>query len=1086
MISLTYILSLTHPNIEKQIEKQLMQRFLVLLIFLAITNPMQAQSSFSFNCLKDTTISCNTPCITLHTTIPDIFSSTTSYTVNQTCFRPYISPAAPGPSANLTIDDRYSPLIDITFPFSFYGNTYTKLAASTNGFLTFDNSKASTFSHYGILANGSMLSSTTGTPQDLPSSLYDGAIIMGPYHDLDPNNATSTLQMKYDVVGTAPYRKWILSYYNVPLYTTACLNLATNTHQIVLYETLGIVDVCIYNKEICLNWNYGRSMIGMQDMNKTSAIMAPSRQATSVPWGSQTMNESWRFVPTSGSSLFKRVELYTLSGSFIGIGITSNAGNNLLDVNFNNVCPSGAGDSYLVKSFYKNPDGSAVEIVATDTINVSRGENISASIVSAKCNAASTGYITITSPVGPAYEYSIDGNNWQSSNAFLNLPVGTYTIYVRKINASCISSKKISIDNTPFDASIITTPASCGSTPSGTITILPVNGTAPYLYSLNGGAFQSLNLFTNLGFGNYNIVVKDAFGCSFSTTAFISTAGPAFSGIVKNAKCGGTVGGSITLSASSGIAPYTYSIEGSAFQNSNVFNNLNGGVYSITIKDATGCSSILSFTVGTNVSIIDSVDIKMPTCFGNNNGSITVKAFGAKPFQYALNGNAYQTTNVFNNISAGIYLLHVKDSLGCIKDDSVIVLEPNIFKISTITTSASTCITPDGRITIKANGGTTPYYYSIDNGNSFTLNNFFNVKSGRYNILVKDKNGCTTTGSATVIAINDVMKLDLGPDKDLCYGDSVSLIPTTTPPADYFRWSLPAGLSDTTSGSPKASPSDTTKYYLTARTGYCERIDSITINVLHKPIANAGADTLICNNTYAILHGSATNLSGGVKYLWTPSADVASPNSATTIVRPKNSRPNPYILQVTDMYGCNFKVFDEVIVIMNAPVIAFAGNDTVASIGVPHQLFGSGGTKYLWSPSNVLNNPLLQNPLATLQNDTRFNLLVKDTLGCIGTSSVLIKTYKGTKYYVPNAFTPNGDGVNDVFRGVAPGIQATFYFKIFNRWGLLVYESKDVQKGWDGTYMGMLQPTAVYVWIIKGLDVNSKPVELRGTVTLIR
>ena len=211
-----------------------MHKFLALMVVIIMLNSARGQNSFSFNCTKDTSIICTTSCITLNTSLPDIHASTSTYVADQlsshTCFRGYTDPSIPNLSANLLIDDRYSPVIDITFPFSFFGTTYNQLIASTNGFLSFDISKTLTFSHYGILANGSQLSATQGTPQDLPSALYDKALIMGPYHDLDPNNSLSTQQIKYEVVGTAPYRKWILTYYNEPLYTTACLNLNKNTH----------------------------------------------------------------------------------------------------------------------------------------------------------------------------------------------------------------------------------------------------------------------------------------------------------------------------------------------------------------------------------------------------------------------------------------------------------------------------------------------------------------------------------------------------------------------------------------------------------------------------------------------------------------------------------------------------------------------------------------------------------------------------------------------------------------------------------------------------------------------------------------
>lgn len=1066
-----------------------MHRLLALLVFVHIVNPIQAQNSFSFNCTIDTSISCNTQCITLKATIPDIYSSTNSYTVNRitdyTCFRPYVNPALQGPSANLTIDDRYSPVIDITFPFSFFGTTYNKLIASTNGFISFDTSKKLTFSHFGILRNGSTLSSLSGIPEDLPSSLYDKALIMGPYHDLDPNNSLSTQQIKYDVIGTAPYRKWVLSYYNVPLYTTACLNLNPNTQQIVLYETLGIVEVFVFDKDICTNWNSGRAMIGMQDFVKVSSIMAPGRQASDAPWGTQGMNESWRFVPAAGQSLFKRVELYTLSGGFVTSGNISSASNNLLDVTFNNVCPPAAGGSYIVKSFYKNPNGSSNEIVSTDTINISRGEPVSINILPPNCAAGSTGDVSILSPAGVQYEYSIDGVNWQAS-ALFKLPAGTYTIRARIKGSNCISSKIISVFPDTFDASIKTIITACPGPITASIEITPAKGTAPYSYSLNGVAFQSSNIFTNLVAGTYRVLVNDAAGCTFSTDVSISPTNLATAS-VTNTVCSKSGTGTITVTPGFGISPYTYSLNGGGSQSSNIFTGLVAGKYSITVTDATSCSYTFDAVVAADALISAKINTIMPTCYGGSNGSLTVHpSSSTSRYTFSLNTNPFQTDSTFKNLVVGNYILHIKDSLGCIKDTAIVLNQPNLFRISTITTSASTCSTPDGGIFIKANGGTTPYQYSIDSGKTFTSNNFFSVVADLYLIKIKDANGCLAQDTTTVDAFDKAIKVNLGADKIICQGSSITLTPNTSSHAKFYTWSPSIGLNDSTSASPIATPLDTATYILTAKSIVCTGSDTVTINVLHKPIADAGPDTTICYNTFATLRGSAINLSGVVKYLWSPPGDIINPNSATTLVRPGNVKANSYTLQVSDTYGCNFKVYDQVSVIMKPPVPAFAGNDTVASVGIPMQLYGSGGVKYLWSPANVLDNSLNQNPIALLANDTKFNLIVRDTLGCVGTSSVTVKVYKGTNYYVPNAFTPNGDGLNDVFQAIAPGIQVTDYFRIFNRWGKLLFETRDARKGWDGTYSGVPQPSAVYVWIIKGVDVKQNMVELKGTVTLIR
>ncbi|HEY8660724.1 MAG TPA: gliding motility-associated C-terminal domain-containing protein [Hanamia sp.] len=1066
-----------------------MHKLFTLVLFFALTKTTIGQNNFSFNCRKDTTIECTTSCLTLNTTIPDIHASTNLYTVNQitalTCFRGYIDPSTPGPSANLLIDDRYSPPIDITFPFSFFGTTYSQLIASTNGFLSFDISKTGKFSHFGILKNGVVLSANAGVPEDLPSALYDKALIMGPYHDLDPNISIATQQIKYEVVGTAPYRKWIISYYNVPLYTTACLNLNKNTHQIVLYETLGIVEVFIYNKEICLAWNNGRAMIGMQDFNKTSAIMAPGRQASSVPWGAQGMNESWRFVPAAGPPLFKRVELYTLAGTFLSNGNITNGGNNLLNVSFPNICTPSTGETYLVKSFYKNPNNLGSEILGIDTIHISRGDPIITDLVPAGCAAGSKGQISILSPLGPTYEYSLDGNTWQPSPVFNVFP-GTYMLRSRIIGSGCNSSKAIAVVLQSFEAAIKVIVTPCPGPLTASIQIFPKYGTPQYHYSLNGGAAQDSNLFANLKVGVYKVLVTDAGGCSFTTDVEIDTANLA-SASVTNTVCGQPGSGTITVIPGFGVSPYSYSLNGGVSQSSNLFTGLAEGTYHINIKDATSCNYTFDAIVNSDIILNINPAIIMPSCYGNKNATLTFHpSLGKPPYLFSLNNDPYQADSVFKNLGAENYTVHIKDSSGCIKDSSITIQQPNPVSGSLIITPATTCQAIDGQINVKANGGVIPFMFSIDSGATYQLSNVFNAKAGKFNIIIKDSNNCKTNISDTLTAIDDRIIIDAGVDKTICIGNSTSLSVISNHPVNVYKWSPAIGLSDLTIATPVAAPSDTTLYTVIAESEVCKGTDSIRVNVLHKPVVNAGKDTIICNNTYAVLNGKVTNNSGSVSYLWMPSADMQTPNSSTTLLYPKTTRPTIYRLQVTDNYGCNFKIFDDVVVTMHGPVPAFAGNDTIAAMGIPHQLFGSGGTQYLWAPAHYLDNPSAQNPFALLQNDTRFYLTVKDALGCIGTSSVFIKVYKGPAIYIPNAFTPNGDGLNDVFKATAAGIRQTIYFKIYNRWGKLMFETQDITKGWDGRYMGIAQPTAVYVWVVKGIDISGKTIDLKGTVTLIR
>lgn len=140
----------------------------------------------------------------------------------------------------------------------------------------------------------------------------------------------------------------------------------------------------------------------------------------------------------------------------------------------------------------------------------------------------------------------------------------------------------------------------------------------------------------------------------------------------------------------------------------------------------------------------------------------------------------------------------------------------------------------------------------------------------------------------------------------------------------------------------------------------------------------------------------------------------------------------------------------------------------------------------IYEATGPLNNPFIQNPLATLYNDTYFTVQVTDSIGCTASDNVFIKVYEGPMYYLPNSFTPNGDGLNDIFRPIAVGIRSTDYFRVFNRFGTLMFETRQWMQGWDGTLKGKPANSGTYVWMIKGIDKNGAVIEMKGTVILLR
>jgi gliding motility-associated-like protein len=471
------------------------------------------------------------------------------------------------------------------------------------------------------------------------------------------------------------------------------------------------------------------------------------------------------------------------------------------------------------------------------------------------------------------------------------------------------------------------------------------------------------------------------------------------------------------------------------------------------------------------------------TCAGED-GVFTITSPIAPDIEYSIDGGVtWQTSTVFSK-PAGNYTITARlIGSDCTGSTTAIITEPVALNAIT-NTAAATCAGNDGSITINATGGTPAYQYSIDNGVNYQTGNIFTTAPGNYNnIKIKDVNGCILPTAATV-SLDDQMFLDLGIDTTICFGTTITLLPQTNTATGTYKWTPAAGLDHDNIKTPLATPADTTHYTLTAQWGVCRRTDDIWVKVLHKPIADAGKDSTVCYKTPALLKGTASNLSGTVNYAWTPAINVTPANSRIAIA--KSDTTQLYTLTVRDNYGCNFSVSDAVLVNMRPKVPAFAGNDTNAVYGIPHQMMGSGGKYYTWSPSTPLNNPFAANPLASLQNDTYFSLLVTDDIGCTNTDDVLVKVYKGPTYYIPNAFTPDGDGNNDIFRAIPVGITLTNYFNVYDRFGELVFQTNQWLKGWDGTIKGKKAAAGSYMWMIKGMDRYGKIVEMKGTVILLR
>ena len=757
------------------------------------------------------------------------------------------------------------------------------------------------------------------------------------------------------------------------------------------------------------------------------------------------------------------------SNTFTGL----NAGTHVVTFTDNLGCPSGNINANITS-------GAAITLSATP--------------VAASCPGVDNGTVSLApgATANAPYTFNVDGGLAQVSPNFSNLSTGAHTANVTDANG-CQATTNFNIGvGAALTGTKASTATSCPGVNNGTLTVTPTSGTGPYQYSLDGGAAQPNGTFTNLAAGTYNVTFTDAIGCSGTVSNIVVNEGVSISSTVasQNPPCFGINNGSIVITPTSGAAPYTYSINGGASQPSSTFSNLSPNTYNILITDAVGCTGNNSTTLVTNPDIVLNTIENNPLCFNGTDGSIIIKALGGvAPFEYSINaGVTYQATDTFKNLNQGNYTIRVRDNVGCVKSINASLTHPTKLT-ATSTTSPSTCIGGDGDITINATGGTPNYTYSVDNGTTFPFqtSNSFTVGKGAYNnIVVKDNNNCTTTISAIVGEIDDMLPLFIGSDTTVCQDEPLTFNPAVDPLATVFTWTGP-NIDNPNILNAVVTPQDTATYILAAYKGACQRLDTIIINVKLRPIPDAGPDQRICLDDSTTISGSVSHTSGTVNYSWAPPDLVHDANTQTTIAVPGGTQY--YILTVTDNYGCNFSETDSVLVIMQPLVPAYAGGDTIVTMNLPFNLVATGGEQYLWSttsPTANITNPTSDRPLIVMYEDARFMVKVIDIAGCIGFDTVYVQVMVGPNYYVPNAFSPNGDGLNDIFRPIPVGMTRPEYFRVFNRFGELVFETNQYLKGWDGTYKGKPVDLGTYIWILKGEDRRGKTIEMKGTVIVVR
>ena len=445
--------------------------------------------------------------------------------------------------------------------------------------------------------------------------------------------------------------------------------------------------------------------------------------------------------------------------------------------------------------------------------------------------------------------------------------------------------------------------------------------------------------------------------------------------------------------------------------------------------------------------------------------------------------SSYQYTKP-GNVTA---TLIVASDKGCI-DTAVKTVAVNN-KPQIILPFTDTLICRDDRLLIPVQTSGTSYQwkpvYNIDDANSSSPT-VYPFDTIIYTLVVRDKQ-CIDSVNITVNVIDSVT-LRLPSEIKLCATDSVQLQPVSD--ALYYSWRQSGNiisLSNRSIKNPTATPLQNTTYSVTASVGHCNATAQTNVLVSPYPAATVSNGASICYGKTVQLQAATL----AAHYVWSPAASLSDANTLNPLAGPEIT--TDYILTVSDTLYCIKSVNDTVLIqVISLPQVD-AGNDTSAVINQPLQLKATANEEasYRWAPLTGLYSNDVPNPSVVITDPAVRSLTYFVTAttpeGCAATDSVHIKIYTSQPdIFLPSAFTPDGDGRNDIFKPITAGIAQLRFFRVFNRLGQLMFETTKPGEGWNGNYNGKPQPSGTYVFAVAGSDYTGRVIVKKGTVVLVR